>query len=105
MTRASDSAALSSENDIWTTYGYVLDGEDAVELQTDGDGGDSQWMNQAPLRWTADVDCDVLEIPGVGHMEIVTNAAAHPDETASKMAMCSSIILRQKDFQAGAGNG
>jgi hypothetical protein len=33
-------------------------------------------MIQAPLRWTADVDCDGLEIPGVGDMEIVTNAAA-----------------------------
>ena len=63
-------------NGIPTTYGYDLNGSNMVELQTDGDGGDSQWMNQAPLRWTADVDCDVLEIPGVGHMEIVTNGVA-----------------------------
>lgn len=61
---------------IPTTYGYVLDGVDAIELHTDGDGGDSRWMNEAPLRWTADPDCDVLEIPGVGHMDVVTNEVA-----------------------------
>ena len=63
-------------NGIPTTYGYALDGVDAIELHTDGDGGDSRWMNEAPLRWTADPACDVLEIPGVGHMDVVTNEVA-----------------------------
>jgi hypothetical protein len=45
-------------------------------IQADGDGGDSTWMNAAPKAWTSDPACDIQAIPGVNHMEIVTDTDA-----------------------------
>jgi hypothetical protein len=47
-----------------------------TEIQTDGDGGDSAWMNEAPARWTSDARCDLRGLPGITHMGIVTNSDA-----------------------------
>ena len=57
---------------IPTTVGYRLE-DPPVAITADGDGGDSSWMNQAPSAWTLDPRCDMRSLPGVGHMDIVTN--------------------------------
>ena len=44
-----------------------------VAITADGDGGDSSWMNQAPAAWTRDPGCDMRGLPGVGHMDVLTN--------------------------------
>ena len=30
-------------------------------------------MNQAPAAWTRDPGCDMRGLPGVGHMDVLTN--------------------------------
>jgi hypothetical protein len=45
-------------------------------IEVDGDGGDSTWMNAAPKAWTSDPTCDILTLPGIDHMAIVTNTDA-----------------------------
>lgn len=47
-----------------------------AQILADGDGGDSSFMNRAPTRWTIDVSCDIKEMPGVSHMDIVTTPEA-----------------------------
>ncbi len=58
--------------DIPTTVGYRLE-DPPVAITADGDGGDSSWMNQAPAAWTLEPGCDMGALPGVGHMDILTN--------------------------------
>ena len=53
-----------------------LDQADPASITSDGDGGDSSWMNEAPSAWTLDVRCDMRSLPGVGHMDILTDQAA-----------------------------
>ena len=69
--------------DLPTTVGYAFDAApeisdqpDAPSIEADGDGGDSAWMNEAPARWTSDRRCDMLGLPGIKHMAIVTDADA-----------------------------
>jgi hypothetical protein len=50
--------------------------KDPSQILADGDGGDSSFMNRAPTRWTTDVLCDIKELPGVSHMDIVTTPQA-----------------------------
>jgi hypothetical protein len=45
-------------------------------IESNGDGGDSAWMNEAPARWTSDPGCDMRSLPGVNHMDVVTNVDA-----------------------------
>jgi hypothetical protein len=54
----------------------LLSQAEVTEIQTDGDGGDSGWMNEAPARWTSDARCDLRGLPGITHMGIVTNSDA-----------------------------
>ncbi|MEJ6741028.1 MAG: hypothetical protein QNL59_10925 [Actinomycetota bacterium] len=54
----------------------LLSQASVAEIQSDGDGGDSAWMNEAPGRWTTDVQCDLRSLPGISHMAIVTNSDA-----------------------------
>lgn len=54
----------------------LLDQAGATEIQTDGDSGDSTWMNEAPARWTNDARCDLRGLPEITHMGIVTNSDA-----------------------------
>ena len=49
---------------------------DPTTITSDGDSGDSTWMNAAPRTWTADQACDIRALPGINHMAIVTNADA-----------------------------
>ncbi len=58
--------------DIPTTVGYRLE-DPLVAITADGDGGDSSWMNEAPAAWTLEPGCDMRSLPGVGHMDILTN--------------------------------
>jgi len=81
--------------DLPTTVGYAFDDVDErtgtcdepectgfwnstspAPIEADGDGGDSSWMNRAPEAWTPDPSCDIRTLPGVNHMDIVTNAEA-----------------------------
>ena len=57
---------------IPTTVGYRLE-DPPVAITADGDGGDSSWMNQAPAAWSLEPGCDLGALPGVGHMDILTN--------------------------------
>ena len=49
---------------------------DPVAIMADGDGGDSSWMNEAPAAWTLDPGCDMRALPGVGHMDVITDDEA-----------------------------
>ena len=63
--------------DLSTVIGYDLSLQGpARPIMSDGDGGDSSFMNRAPKNWTRNVACDMRELPGVSHMEIITNPVA-----------------------------
>lgn len=63
--------------DLSTVIGYDLSSPNqARPIMSDGDGGDSSFMNRAPKNWTRSVACDMRELPGVNHMEIITNPVA-----------------------------
>ena len=53
-----------------------LNSKSPNEIQADGDGGDSTWMNEAPMRWTRNPACEMRAFPHVGHMEIFENDEA-----------------------------
>ena len=53
-----------------------LDQTDPPAITADGDGGDSSWMNEAPAAWTFDARCDMRSLPGVGHMDVLTDPTA-----------------------------
>ena len=60
-----------------TVIGYDFSSPtQARSIMSDGDGGDSSFMNRAPKNWTRSVACDMRELPGVNHMEIITNPVA-----------------------------
>ena len=54
----------------------LSDQVDVPTISADGDGGDSTMMNAAPSRWTKDPGCEMRELPGVTHFQIVTDALA-----------------------------
>ena len=63
--------------DLSTVIGYDLSLQGpARPIMSDGDGGDSSFMNRAPKNWTPSVACDMRELPGISHMEIITNPVA-----------------------------
>lgn len=56
------------------TQRYSLEGQAWFRAgDVDGDGGDSAFMNENPRRWTADPGCDMHGLPGVTHMDILTD--------------------------------
>lgn len=59
--------------DLATVIGYDLTTPEPTAIEADGDGGDSAFMNEAPRRWTANPGCDMRGLPGVTHMDIVTD--------------------------------
>ena len=60
-------------------------------ITSDGDAGDSGWMNEAPRAWTRDASCDMRALPGVNHMAIIT------DDTALDL-----LVRSIADLQAGS---
>ncbi|WP_206537821.1 lipase/acyltransferase domain-containing protein [Prochlorococcus sp. MIT 0702] len=65
-----------------------LNSESPNQIQADGDGGDSKWMNEAPMRWTSNPACEMRVLPDVGHMEIIENdeAIAHLAKSTMELA-------------------
>lgn len=64
-------------SDLSTTIGFDFSSPNQPRpIMSDGDGGDSSFMNRAPKNWTRSVACDMRELPGVSHMEIITNPVA-----------------------------
>jgi len=55
--------------------GFMAQLKPAV-IESNGDGGDSAWMNEVPAHWTNDPSCDMRSLPGVTHNDVITNVDA-----------------------------